>query len=157
MRPICKQIWITLAVVTAALVIATSNSESPPLSVASPCSFTSIFSFGDSLTDTGNFYFERPSHHCFQPPYAESLGLPLVKAYKVKKNTDGGINFAVSGATALEARFFEERGFSVQTNNSLTVQLNWFKDLLPSLCNNSTGTTLHTYLFQCFFLPIAYL
>ncbi|BAT87164.1 hypothetical protein VIGAN_05050700 [Vigna angularis var. angularis] len=160
MRLICKQVWITFAVVTAAFMIATSNSESPLLSVASPCSFTYIFSFGDSLADTGNFYFERPSHHCFQPPYgetffhhvsgrcsdgrliidfiAESLGLPLVKAYMEKKNAEGGTNFAVSGATALEASFFEERGFSIQTNNSLTVQLNWFKELLPSLCNNSS-------------------
>jgi len=70
---------------------------------------------------------------------AESLGLPLVKAYLGNKNGDGGANFAVSGATALEPSFFEERGFSVPTNYSLTLQLNWFKELLPSLCNSSTG------------------
>jgi len=70
---------------------------------------------------------------------AESLGLPLVEAYLGKKNGEGGANFAVIGATALEPSFFEERGFSVATNYSLTDQLNWFKELLPSICNSFTG------------------
>ncbi|XP_027931044.1 GDSL esterase/lipase At1g28590-like [Vigna unguiculata] len=162
MRSICEQRWITIAVVTATFVLATSYSESPPLLAVSPCPFTSIFSFGDSLADTGNLYLasHHPSEDCFLPPYgetffhhvsgrcsdgrliidfiAESLGLPLVKAYMGNKNGDGGANFAVSGATALEPSFFEERGFSVPTNYSLTLQLNWFKELLPSLCNSST-------------------
>ncbi|BAT87162.1 hypothetical protein VIGAN_05050400 [Vigna angularis var. angularis] len=162
MKSICEQRWITIAVVTATFVLATSYSESPPLLAVSPCPFTSIFSFGDSLADTGNLYLAsyHPSEDCFLPPYgetffhhvsgrcsdgrliidfiAEALGLPLVKAYKEKKNAEGGTNFAVIGATALEPSFFEQRGISLPTNYSLTDQLNWFKELLPSLCNNLT-------------------
>lgn len=75
---------------------------------------------------------------------AESLGLPLVKPYfGIKKfggwSVEEGANFAVIGATALDFSFFEERGISIPTNYSLTMQLNWFKELLPALCNSSTG------------------
>ena len=34
--------------------------------------YTSIFSFGDSLTDTGNVYFTDPTQNCLFPPYGES-------------------------------------------------------------------------------------
>ncbi|KAJ1393984.1 SGNH hydrolase superfamily [Sesbania bispinosa] len=134
--------------------------------------YTSIFSFGDSLTDTGNLYFisEPQSPDCLLPPYgethfqrpngrcsdgrlvvdflAESLGLPYVKPYLgfkngvVKRgNIEQGVNFAVAGATALDRSFFEEKGFTVgvTTNYSLRVQLEWFKELLPSLCNSSSS------------------
>ena len=70
---------------------------------------------------------------------AESLGLPLVKPYLEKKNGKEGTNFAVSGARALDPSFFEERGISIPTNYSLSKQLNWFKELLPSLCSSFTG------------------
>jgi len=97
---------------------------------------------------------------------AESLGIPMVKPYLGIKNgvledksAKEGANFAVIGATALDVSFFEERGVGFTTNYSLTVQLNWFKELLPSLCNFSkskfsnipshssslpTGTAPHT-------------
>ncbi|KAK7332020.1 hypothetical protein VNO80_28766 [Phaseolus coccineus] len=159
MRSIREQRWITIAVLTAAFLIPTSDSESPPLLASSPSPFTSVFSFGDSLADTGNWYLASPSpQHCFFPPYgqtffhhvsgrcsngrliidfiAESLGLPFVKPYLGKKNGEEGANFAVVGATALDCSFFEERGISIPTNYSLTEQLNWFKELLPSLCNS---------------------
>ncbi|KAJ1402137.1 SGNH hydrolase superfamily [Sesbania bispinosa] len=137
------------------------------------CPYSSIFSFGDSLADTGNLYFsshQSSSFHCFIPPYgqtyfhqpsarcsdgrliidfiAESLGLPLVKPYLGIKNgelEDGsveeGVNFAVIGATALDVSFFEEeKGIhDLPTNYSLRVQLNWFKEFLPTLCNSSTS------------------
>lgn len=76
---------------------------------------------------------------------AEALGIQMVKPYLGIKNgvlkdmsVKEGVNFAVMGATALDISFFEERGIhSVSTNYSLGVQLNWFKELLPRLCNSS--------------------
>jgi hypothetical protein len=76
---------------------------------------------------------------------AESLGIPMVKPYLGIKNgvfedksAKEGANFAVIGATALDVSFFEERGVLNYNNNySLSVQLNWFKEFLPSLCNSS--------------------
>jgi hypothetical protein len=69
----------------------------------------------------------------------------MVKPYLGIKNggledlsVNEGVNFAVIGATALEVSFFEERGIhNLPTNYSLKAQLNWFKDLLPALCNSS--------------------
>ncbi|XP_059436721.1 GDSL esterase/lipase At1g28580-like [Corylus avellana] len=126
-------------------------------------SYTSVFSFGDSLTDTGNIFFINQSFQSLFPPYgetffhyptgrccngrlvidfiAESLGLPFVQPYLGINITsiEEGVNFAVVGATALDASFFEERGIdNVSTNFSLRVQLDWFKQILPSLCNTSS-------------------
>ncbi|XP_028766511.1 GDSL esterase/lipase At1g28590-like [Neltuma alba] len=134
--------------------------------------FTSIFSFGDSLADTGNLYFNSQppwSHYCFFPPFgqsyfghptgrcsdgrliidfiAESLGMELLKPYlAIKKGEmknwkgEGGVNFAVAGATALDADFFEEKGIpSFLTSNSLSIQLRWLKELLRILCNSSSS------------------
>ncbi|OMO72711.1 Lipase, GDSL [Corchorus olitorius] len=139
--------------------------------VAHGC-FTSIFSFGDSLTDTGNSlqlslsgstnYFS----HCDFPPYgttffqnptgrcsdgrlvidfiAEGLGLPYLPPYlEVKYKNEGtenlqkGVNFAVTGATAVDDDFFQERGIrNPSTNVSLGVELEFFKHVLPSLCSS---------------------
>ncbi|XP_058761874.1 GDSL esterase/lipase At1g28590-like [Vicia villosa] len=143
---------------------------SAPLFTAAACpSYSSIFSFGDSLTDTGNLFYSSsdPSNHCFFPPYgqtyfhqpsgrcsdgrliidfiAELLGIPMVKPYLGIKNgvlednaAKDGVNFAVIGATALNVSYFEGRDVhNVATNYSLTVQLNWFKELLPTLCKSS--------------------
>ncbi|XP_059439206.1 GDSL esterase/lipase At1g28580-like [Corylus avellana] len=125
-------------------------------------SYTSVFIFGDSLADTGNIFFLAPSFHSLFPPYgetyfhhptgrccngriitdfiAESLGLPSVRPYLGMNNTsiEEGVNFAVVGATALDAAFFEERGINAFTNCSLSVQLDWFKQILPAFCNTSS-------------------
>ncbi|XP_027931133.1 GDSL esterase/lipase At1g28600-like [Vigna unguiculata] len=159
-----KRITVVAFVVISCFCLASSKSEL--------CSYTSIFSFGDSLADTGNLYLssEPPlSNHCFFPPYGEtffhhvsgrcsdgrliidfigeSLGIPPLKPYLGKKNDewnwkDGGANFAVAGATALESTFFEDRGIPVKTNYSLSVQFTWFKDLLSTLCNSSPQSCL---------------
>ncbi|KAF8392886.1 hypothetical protein HHK36_021126 [Tetracentron sinense] len=129
------------------------------------CDFTSIFSFGDSIADTGNLLCLKSDDHSFRFPYgetyfghptgrcsngrlivdfmAQSLGLPLLPPYLAQTNGQDfqqGANFAVSGATALDNAFYEERGIhNICTNNSLGIQLGWFKELLPSLCDQSSN------------------
>ncbi|CAL5346148.1 unnamed protein product [Camellia sinensis] len=127
--------------------------------------YTSIFSFGDSIADTGNLarisespqpphfmlppygetYFHRPTGRCSDGRLiidfiAEYLGLPLVPPYFSGQNgrcvNFQGVNFAVVGATALDNDFFEQRGIhNPLTNCSLGNQLDWFKRMLPSLCH----------------------
>ncbi|RLN22480.1 GDSL esterase/lipase [Panicum miliaceum] len=72
---------------------------------------------------------------------AESLDLPLVPPFLVRNGTTSfrrGANFAVGGATALDAAFFhrwDPPGGSVfPLNTSLGVQMQWFESLKPSLC-----------------------
>nr|AFK42362.1 unknown [Medicago truncatula] len=140
--------------------------------------YSSIFSFGDSLTDTGNLYFisQPQSPDCLLPPYgkthfhhpngrcsdgrlivdfiAEFFRLPYLKPYLGfinGGNIEHGVNFAVAGATALDRSFFEEKEFVVEVtaNYSLIVQLDGFKELLPSICNSTSSCkgVLHSSLF----------
>ncbi|KAF8411027.1 hypothetical protein HHK36_003566 [Tetracentron sinense] len=137
--------------------------------------YTSIFSFGDSLTDTGNVlhghaskaanfrrlpygetYFRRPTGRCSDGRLiidfiAQSLGLPLVPPYLERssgQNPRKGVNFAVVGATAVNASFYEERGiYNDFTNYSLGIQVGWFKELLPSLCNTSSSNSHNSVLY----------
>ncbi|KAG9443423.1 hypothetical protein H6P81_014763 [Aristolochia fimbriata] len=124
--------------------------------------FSSIISFGDSLADTGNYIYTHPRHKSNSFPYgetyfrrptgrssdgrlvidfiAEAFGIPLVPPF-LPKNGDfsRGVNFAVTGSTALPSGFFDERGIVLSvTNISLGDQLQWFKQLLPSLCPASS-------------------
>ncbi|KAK2984191.1 hypothetical protein RJ640_017304 [Escallonia rubra] len=75
---------------------------------------------------------------------AQYFGLPFLPPYIRGKNGSDisfgkGVNFAVAGATALDAAFFEERGvYNPLTNVSLGTQLGWFKKVLPSLCQSSS-------------------
>ncbi|KAL3522434.1 hypothetical protein ACH5RR_015268 [Cinchona calisaya] len=136
---------------------------------ASSC-YTSIFGFGDSITDTGNLLLRSPPNdipHMGLPPYGETFfhhptgrcsdgrlvidflaeyyGLPLVPPSSAVKNANStairtGVNFAVVGAPALDLEFYWERGISdPETNDSLRIQLNQFKELLPSLCDSSSS------------------
>jgi len=77
---------------------------------------------------------------------AEWLGLPFVAPYygddggRSAADFGKGVNFAVAGATALDASFFEGRGLGNDFPNiSLGVQLGLFKELLPSVCSTSSG------------------
>lgn len=71
---------------------------------------------------------------------AQAFGLPLLQPYLQSKGKDlrQGVNFAVGGATAMGPPFFEGIGASdkLWTNLSLSVQLDWFEKLKPSLCNS---------------------
>ncbi|CAJ1961868.1 unnamed protein product [Sphenostylis stenocarpa] len=171
MGSIGKEPWITpksVAVVLAFLMLPSfSSSKTESALLLASCPYSSIFSFGDSLADTGNLYLSSnppPNNHCFFPPYGQTffhrvtgrcsdgrliidfiteyLGIGLVRPYLGMKNMggwsvkEGGVNFAVAGATALDSSFFEERGIPVHTNYTLSVQLNWFKEFLSTLCHS---------------------
>ena len=74
---------------------------------------------------------------------AQAIGVPLVPPYLAGSGDHGfrrGANFAVGGATALENDYFRARGLNVNwTEYSLGTQIEWFKQLLPSLCSSDSG------------------
>ncbi|KAG6504208.1 hypothetical protein ZIOFF_036539 [Zingiber officinale] len=127
--------------------------------------YTSIFSFGASVVDTGNSliltgnsslasrlpygqtFFHRPTGRFSDGRLiidfiAQAMGLPLVKPYLGGGGAEDfrhGANFAVAGATALDVDYFQSRGINnLFSNNSLSVQLRWFEQLLPSLCSSAS-------------------
>ncbi|XP_010912671.3 GDSL esterase/lipase At1g31550 [Elaeis guineensis] len=141
----------------------------PLLSSSHPATttcYTSVFSFGDSLADTGNLlrylgkknidvgrlpygetYFRRPTGRFCDGRLvvdfiAQAMGLPLLPPYLARRSGHGfrqGANFAVAGATAIENGFFMEKGLHVPwSNNSLGIQIEWFRQLLPSLCSSDS-------------------
>ncbi|KAI3456177.1 hypothetical protein Pfo_012840 [Paulownia fortunei] len=144
-----------------------------------PPKYESIFSFGDSLADTGNLllsgalnfpvigklpYGETFFHHAtgrcsngrlIVDFLAEAYGLPYLPPYLALAKGDKfehGVNFAVAGATALDAKFFYDRkiGQILWTNDSLSVQLGWFNKLKSTLC--STKQDCANYFKRCLFL-----
>ncbi|CAL4978667.1 unnamed protein product [Urochloa decumbens] len=131
--------------------------------------YDSIFVFGDSFTDTGNnpavFAWYSVFNPVMRPPYgstffgfptgrncdgrlaidfiAEGLGVPLVPPFLAHDGSfRRGANFAVGGATAIDAAFFHDGEppagaddkYKFPLNTSLGVQLQWFESLVPSLC-----------------------
>ncbi|XP_037431078.1 GDSL esterase/lipase At5g45910-like [Triticum dicoccoides] len=127
--------------------------------------FTSLFALGDSNIDTGNLLIlATPDVPVFnnKPPYgktffghpngrfsdgrvtidfiAEEFGLPLLRP-SLQKSPDvsKGVNFAVGGATSLNADFFERNKYVnfKLLNSSLNVQLDWFEKLKPSFCKTA--------------------
>lgn len=127
--------------------------------------YTSIFSFGASVVDTGNCliltgkscpagrlpygqtFFHHPTGRFSDGRLiidfiAQAMGLPLVKPYFGGGGAEDfryGANFAFAGATALDVDYFRSRGIeNIFSNNSLSVQLRWFEQLLPSLCSSAS-------------------
>ncbi|WOL00968.1 GDSL esterase/lipase [Canna indica] len=128
------------------------------------CFIESIYSFGDSIADTGNLLHEG-TIGIFAPigsfPYGETmkkatgrcsdgllmidyfalnLNLSLINPYLNKSaNFENGVNFAVAGSTALDTSFFVQQSiYTPVTNTPLNVQLQWFKTHLNSTCSLQT-------------------
>lgn len=136
-------------------------------SAANGCSYTSIFSVGDSIADTGNFLISVGSNssHIANWPYgetffhqptgrfsdgrliidfiAEALGKPPIPPFLGGQKYEAGMNFAVGGATAIDAGFFYERGLKPGTNFSLNVQMQWFRQFWASFCASHADCTNH--------------
>ncbi|WOL12419.1 protein trichome birefringence-like 31 [Canna indica] len=118
-------------------------------------SYSAIFSFGDSLSDTGNAvlaglpygmsFFGRPTGRCSNGRLvidfiAEAVGLPLLPPCTAKgKSFRRGANFAYIAATALDFGFFYRRGLGGElwVNASLDTQIGWFEKKMPSLCGST--------------------
>ncbi|XP_055816756.1 acetylajmalan esterase-like [Solanum dulcamara] len=139
------------------------------------CRIDRIYQFGDSMSDTGNCIRETlcgSNSLCIGPPYgmnfyqnvtgrcsngmliidflALECGLPLLNPWE-DENADfsHGVNYAVSGATALSAEYLAENNFLNIgcTNSSLSVQLDWMSSHLLNICSSDCPEKLNTSLF----------
>lgn len=74
------------------------------------------------------------------------IELQVAEALSKGQTLRHGVNFAVSGATALDKEFFNEPKLRslLWTNASLSVQIGWFKKLKSSLCTTKQGQNLQT-------------
>nr|CAD1822266.1 unnamed protein product [Ananas comosus var. bracteatus] len=127
-------------------------------------SYNAIFSFGDSISDTGNLcvngnpswlttaqppygenFFGRPTGRCSDGRLvvdflAEAFGLPLLPPSKASgKDFRQGANMAIIGATTLDASFFQSIGLGdkIWNSGSLDQEVQWFQQLLSSICTSS--------------------
>ncbi|XP_020573904.1 acetylajmalan esterase-like [Phalaenopsis equestris] len=127
------------------------------------CFINAIYSFGDSIADTGNLLRMGPGG-VFNPighlPYglsmkkrtptgrcsdglliidylAMALNLSLINPYMDKTSKfDDGVNFAVAGATALDVPFFMSNDVIMPyAASSIGIQLSWFNTHLSSVCS----------------------
>ncbi|KAF7138041.1 hypothetical protein RHSIM_Rhsim07G0191300 [Rhododendron simsii] len=126
------------------------------------CGFDRIYQLGDSLSDTGNLirevpigiatpyaslpygetFFKRATGRCSNgllmiDYFAISAGLPFLNPYEnIGADFGHGVNFAVAGATALPVEFLASKLiFSLLTESSLSVQLDWMSGHFSSICS----------------------
>ncbi|XP_062182968.1 GDSL esterase/lipase At5g03980-like [Phragmites australis] len=131
-----------------------------PAGSEAACSVDAIYSFGDSIADTGNLLrqgsagffasigsypygqtLRKPTGRCSDglliiDYFAMALNLSLVSPY-LDKGADfaSGVNFAVAGATALDRGALLQSGVMMPPASvPLTSQLDWFKSHLNATC-----------------------
>ncbi|CAN6340411.1 unnamed protein product [Urochloa humidicola] len=135
--------------------------------------YNAIWSFGDSISDTGNLcvggcpswlttgqspygetFFGRPTGRCSDGRViidflAEHFGLPLLPASKAGGDFKKGANMAIIGATTMNFDFFNSIGLSdkIWNNGPLDTQIQWFRQLLPSVCGKDCKNYLSKSLF----------
>jgi len=82
---------------------------------------------------------------------AEAYGLPFLPAYENKSKDQDikkGVNFAFAGATVLNLEYYVKNGLPLpDTNNSLSIQLGWFKNIKPLVCKSKEGFTISSGIF----------
>lgn len=89
------------------------------------------------------FTMPRSTHHWSFGFAAKEFGLPFLPPYLGQgQNFTRGANFAVVGGTALDLAYFLKNNITSVPpfNSSLSVQLDWFKKLKPTLCSTPQGT-----------------
>lgn len=151
---------LALAVLYALVALASGSS-------ALSC-YSRIFSFGDSLTDTGNYVHltaKNPSPYG-APPYgktffghptgrasdgrlvidfvAQEFGMLNVTAIQVgtgPADFQYGANFAIISATANNMSFFASKGLDI-TPFSLDTQMFWFRGHLKQLAQQNIGSNV---------------
>ncbi|KAM0847611.1 hypothetical protein ACQ4PT_054892 [Festuca glaucescens] len=140
---------------------------------ASAQKYNAVYSFGDSITDTGNLCTNgRPSAITFtQPPYGETyfgkptcrcsdgrvivdflsdrFGLPFLPPSKsTSADFKKGANMAITGATAMDAPFFRSLGLSdkIWNNGPISFQIQWFQQITSAVCGSSCKSYLSSSL-----------
>uniref|UniRef100_A0A0E0JLT2 GDSL esterase/lipase n=1 Tax=Oryza punctata TaxID=4537 RepID=A0A0E0JLT2_ORYPU len=130
--------------------------------------YKSIFSFGDSIIDSGNFVHIAGDHPCpfKEPPfgmtyfkhpsgrisdgrvvidfYAQALQLPFIPPSLPEKDRGQfphGANFAVLASTALPPEYFRRWNHTVPMPFSLATQLEWFKQTLHRIAPGDAART----------------
>ncbi|CAI9768963.1 unnamed protein product [Fraxinus pennsylvanica] len=124
--------------------------------------FNKIYQLGTSKADTGNLIRESPSRSiCSSFPYGQnffrgatgrcsngllivdytalSAGLPFLNPYKeIGADFSNGVNFAVTGATALPVETLAAMNIrSPYTPSSLNVQLDWMASFFNTTCHSN--------------------
>uniref|UniRef100_A0ACD5YNZ3 Uncharacterized protein n=1 Tax=Avena sativa TaxID=4498 RepID=A0ACD5YNZ3_AVESA len=156
----CSSAVFLLAAVSVVLLL---NSD-----VALGCGFKRIFSFGDSIIDTGNFvystgngpsalkelpfgmtFFNKPSGRICDGRvlvdfYAEAFNLPLLPPSIPELETGQfatGANFAVLASTALPPDYFKNKyNFTMNVPSYLPAQVDSFKKLLARIAPGDSAT-----------------